>query len=297
VRVPLLLIPALVVALAGCATAAPDNAGDGAIRIVASTNVYGDLAASIGGADVEVTSIIDSPEQDPHQFEASGRVQLALSRADIVIVNGGGYDDFATTMLDASGNTGARVIDAVELSGHDAAADGFNEHVWYDYPTVTTVVKAIAAALDIADPDNAAAYDGRAAGVVAQLGALEQLETAIGATASGAGVVITEPVPLYVLDAAGLRNLTPPEFSEAIENDSDVPPALLNQVLGSITDGDAAVVVSNTQTGGPQTDAILDAAKTAGVPTIGVSETLPQGLHYLDWQMGFLTELQKALVS
>jgi zinc/manganese transport system substrate-binding protein len=297
VRSPLLLIPVLALTLAGCATAAPDNAADGAIRIVASTNVYGDLAASIGGADVEVTSIIDSPEQDPHQFEANGRVQLALSRADIVIVNGGGYDDFATTMLDASHNTGARVIDAVKLSGYDASADGFNEHVWYDYPTVTTVVKAIAAALDIADPENATAYDGRADGVVAQLGALEQLETAIAATASGAGVVITEPVPLYVLNAAGLRNLTPPAFSEAIEEDSDVPPALLNQVLGSVTGGDAAAVVYNTQTGGPQTDAILDAAKTAKVPAIGVYETLPGGVHYFDWQTGFLTELQEALVS
>jgi zinc/manganese transport system substrate-binding protein len=100
-----------------------------------------------------------------------------------------------------------------------------------------------------------------------------------------------------VLNAAGLRNLTPPAFSEAIEEDSDVPPALLDQVLGSITDGDAAVVVYNTQTGGPQTDAILDAAKKARVPAIGVYETLPDGMHYFDWQTGFLTELQNALVS
>ena len=139
---PAVLLTAAVLLLAGCSATQPD---DGMIHIVASTNVYGDIAQTIGGDGVQVTSIIDDPAQDPHQFEANGRVQLALSRADIVIVNGGGYDDFATTMLAASGNDDARVIDAVELSGYDASADGFNEHVWYDYPTVQTVAKAIAA--------------------------------------------------------------------------------------------------------------------------------------------------------
>ncbi|MEO8262878.1 MAG: zinc ABC transporter substrate-binding protein [Pseudolysinimonas sp.] len=286
----LLVVPLLL--LAGCAAPAPD---DGLIHVVASTSVYGDLAQQIGGSGVEVTSIIDDPAQDPHQFEANGRVQLALSRADVVIVNGGGYDDFATTMLDASGNDGARIIDAVELSGYDTGADDFNEHVWYDYPTMQTVVMAIAAALDIADPAHATAYDGRADGLVAQLDALIQFEGSIAAAAGGAGVIITEPVPLYALEAAGLRNLTPPEFSEAIEQDIDVPATLLQSVLNRIGDGSAAVVVYNAQTGGPQTDAILDVASDNSVPAIGLTEILPDDVGYVDWQSGFLQELLRAL--
>jgi zinc/manganese transport system substrate-binding protein len=287
----------MLVALAGCAPTPADNASDGVLRIVASTNVYGDLAAEIGGPDVEVTSIIDDPAQDPHQFEANGRVQLALSRADIVVVNGGGYDDFATQMLEASGNDDARVIDAVALSGYDTGADGFNEHVWFDYPTVQTVAQAIAAALDIADPAQSGSYDARAEGLVAELGALIQIEASIAAAAGGAGAVITEPVPLYALEACGLENLTPPEFSEAIEEDTDIPPALLQSVLNRIGDGSAAVVVYNEQTGGPQTDAILDIAAENRVPAIGVSETLPEGLSYFDWQSGFLTQLQQAVLT
>ena len=290
---PLVPVVALALLLGGC-TAAPE-ADDGVIHIVASTNVYGDIAQTIGGDAVQVTSIIDDPAQDPHQFEANGRVQLALSRADIVIVNGGGYDDFATTMLAASGNADARVIDAVELSGYDASADDFNEHVWYDYPTVQTVAKAIAAALDIADPANASAYDGRAGGFVSSLDALIQLEGSVAAVAQGEGAIITEPVPLYVLEASGLQNLTPPEFSEAIEEDSDVPAALLQSVLNLIGDGSAAIVVYNAQTGGPQTDAVLDVASETGVPALGVTETLPDGLDYVAWQTGFLQDLLTAL--
>ena len=87
-----------------------------------------------------MTSIIDDPDQDPHEYEADARTQLALSKADLVVRNGGGYDDFIDTMLAAAGNDDVVVIDAVELSGFDADAADFNEHVWYDYPTVGKVV-------------------------------------------------------------------------------------------------------------------------------------------------------------
>ncbi|HEX7834791.1 MAG TPA: zinc ABC transporter substrate-binding protein, partial [Pseudolysinimonas sp.] len=75
---PVALLVAMVAALglAGCTSTPPDNASDGVIRVVASTNVYGDIARTIGGADVEVTSVIDDPAQDPHEFEANARVQL-----------------------------------------------------------------------------------------------------------------------------------------------------------------------------------------------------------------------------
>ncbi|HTL40888.1 MAG TPA: zinc ABC transporter substrate-binding protein [Pseudolysinimonas sp.] len=291
----LIAVASAALLLAGCSTGPADNADDGVLRVVASTNVYGAIAEQIGGAEAQVTSIIADPAQDPHEFEGSGRVQLALSRADVVIVNGGGYDDFATRMLEASGNAGAHVIDAVQLSGYDAGAEGFNEHVFYDYPTMKAVATAIAAALGAADPAHADAFDSRADGVVAELDALIALEGSIAASSDGAGVVITEPVPLYVLEACGLRNLTPPDFSAAIEEGSDVPPALLQSVLNLIGDGSAAVVVYNAQTGGPQTDAVIDIATENGVPAIGVTETLPPDMTYVEWQTALLTSLRQAL--
>ena len=98
------LAASVVAALAGC-TPPADPGTDGELRIVASLNVYGDLASTIAGPDAVVTSIIDDPSADPHGFEANPRVQLELAEADLVILNGGGYDDFADEMLEASGNT------------------------------------------------------------------------------------------------------------------------------------------------------------------------------------------------
>jgi zinc/manganese transport system substrate-binding protein len=292
----LLALAAGAIGLAGCTPTEPDNAQDGVLRVVASTNVYGALVEQIAGGEAEVTSIISDPAQDPHEFEGSGRVQLALSRADVVIVNGGGYDDFAPRMLEASGNSGARVIDAVQLSGYDAGAPGFNEHVFYDYPTMKVVATAIATALGNADPAHADAFDSRADGVVADLAQLIALENEIAVSTLGAGVVVTEPVPLYVLDACGFLNLTPGDFTAAIEEGSDVAPALLQSVLNLIGDGSAAVVVYNAQTGGPQTDAVLDIAAENAVPAIGVTETLPSGMTYVEWQTALLTSLQQALL-
>lgn len=280
-----LAVAAIAVGLAGCTGSTPDPSTDGEVNIVASTNVYGDIAQTIGGPDVHVTSVIDDASQDPHQFEANARVQLALSRADIVIVNGGGYDDFMGTMLAASGNDDAIVVNAVEgASGIPAVDAGSNEHVWYNYEAMIALTNTIATALDDVDAANRHIYIQNMADFTGRLQALSRSADLAMETVNGAGAIITEPVPLYLLDRMGFENLTPPQFSEAIEEDSDVSPALLQSVLNLIGDGSAALVVYNEQTGGPQTDAVLAAATDNRVPTIGVTETLPEGIDYIRWQ-------------
>jgi zinc/manganese transport system substrate-binding protein len=282
-----LLTVAVVAALAACSPPT-DPTADGELRIVASTNVYGDLAATIAGPDATVTSIIDDPSADPHGFEANPRVQLELAEADVVIANGGGYDDFVDEMLTASGNTTAVVLHAVDFAGVDVAS---NEHVWFDYPTVSALVDAIAGALDGLSPDAARAT--RLAQLQQAIGALSDRLAHLATEHGGEGVIVTEPVPLYLLSAAGLTNLTPPEFTEAIEEDTDVAPALLQQVLNLVPE--AAVVVINGQTGGPQTDAVVDIAGQAGVPWFAVTETLPEGLDYVTWQAGIIDLLEDSL--
>ena len=280
----------IVVALAGC-SAPDDPTTDDTLRIVASTNVYGDLAATIAGPDAIVTSIIDDPSADPHGFEANPRVQLELAEADVVIANGGGYDDFVDEMLEASGNTSAVVLHAVDFAGTDPTADGFNEHVWYLYPAMADLVGAIGVALDgvADDPDRA----GRVASLQGDILDLAERAANLSIDHAGEGFIVTEPVPQYLLGTAGLINLTPREFTEAIEEDTDVAPALLQEVLNRIPE--ASVVVVNGQTGGPQTDAVIDIAGESGVPWFAVTETLPEGLDYLTWQSGLIDLLQDSL--
>ena len=282
-------------ALAATLTACDAGSDDeGTVHVVASTDVYGDLAASVGGDLVTVVSIIDDAAKDPHEYQADARTQLAVSRADVVVRNGGGYDDFVDTLLDAVDNAPA-VIDAVALSGYDTTAPDFNEHVWYDYPTIAKVVDALATELAAADPAHGDVFFDNAAELASGLTALEGRTAALATTWSGTGAAITEPVPLYLIESMGLVNRTPAAFSEAVEDDTDAPPAAVEEMLDLVATHAVAVLAVNPQTGGPQTDAVLAAAEQAGVPQVEASELLPTGFDYLGWQSRLIDEFAEAL--
>ena len=281
-------------------TDAPSSSGASSSKaaIVASTNVYGSIAQAVGGDAVQVTSIIDDPDKDPHEYEADVQNQLALSKAVIVLENGGGYDDFVDTMLSASSSK-ATVINAAEVSGYDQkpAQGEFNEHLWYDFPTVTKVVDTLTADLSQASPTNAATFTANAQSFKTKLDALEAKEADIKKAHAGAGVAITEPVPLYLLDASGLVNKTPDEFSEAIEQDIDVSPSVLRTTLTLFDNKQVKLLAYNEQTTGAQTEAVLEAAKRNGIAVVPVTETLPAGKDYLTWMGDNLQAVSDGLGS
>ncbi|MFJ4367310.1 metal ABC transporter solute-binding protein, Zn/Mn family [Streptomyces chartreusis] len=285
--------------LAGCSDTAGAHspAAASAIPVVASTNVYGDLARRIGGAKVQVTSIISDPDQDPHSYEANTRNQLLLSKAEVVIENGGGYDDFVDRMLKSAASS-PDVINAVEVSGKTAPKGGeLNEHVWYDFPTVAELADRIAAALGKTDPADAATFTQNAKDFVRLLRPLERKEARIKAEHGGEAVAITEPVPLYMIEASGLRNATPGEFSEAIEEGDDVSPRTLRSTLALFTGKQVEALVYNEQTSGPQTEKAERAAEAAGIPVVPVTETLPKGKDYLAWMTANVNALASALAK
>jgi len=290
------LTAAAALALTGCSAASSGSStDDGKVRIVASTNVYGDIASTIAGDAVDVTSIMDDPAQDPHSFEASAQNQLAISKADIVIENGGGYDDFVGTMLKAAPNDKRTVLNVVDISGKKAVDGELNEHVWYDFPTVQKLADRLVTALSKADPSQASTFTANAKSFGEKLTALENRTAELKTTYAGEGVAITEPVPLYLLESAGLENKTPEAFSEAIEEGTDVSPAVLQDMLGVIQGGSVKLLAYNEQTSGPETEKVLAAAKQAGVPVVPVTETLPSGKDYIGWMNANIDAVAKAL--
>jgi zinc/manganese transport system substrate-binding protein len=295
------LVVTAAVGLSACGSddsgASSAGAGDpgSSIGIVASTNVWGDVAKQVGGDAVEVTSIISDPAQDPHSYEANPTNVLALSKASIVIENGGGYDDFVDQLLDAHGSS-ATVLNAVDISGKTAPEGGeLNEHVWYDFPTVEKVADHIAATLSEVDPDQASTFKSNAKAFSAKIDDLIAEEARLKSKYQGEGVAITEPVPLYMTEAVGLVNKTPPEFSEAIETGEDVSVATLKETTDLFANHDVAVLVYNEQTSGPITDEVQSAATDAGIPVVPVTETLPEGLDYVGWMQRNLDALRTAL--
>ncbi len=282
-------------ALTGCS--AGSSADDGKIRVVASTNVYGDIASTIAGNAVEVTSLMSDPAQDPHSFEASAQSQLAVSKADILIENGGGYDDFMGTLRSGSKNTKATVLNVVDLSGKKAENGELNEHVWYDFPTIEKFAAALTGALAKADPSQKATFTKNADAFSAKLAALQNREAGLKTKYAGEGAAITEPVPLYMLDAIGLVDKTPEKFSAAIEGGTDVSPLVLQETLALFSGHQVKLLAYNEQTSGPETERVLAAAKQAGIPVVPVTETLPKGKDYIGWMNANLDAVESALAQ
>ncbi|WP_427896107.1 metal ABC transporter solute-binding protein, Zn/Mn family [Kribbella sp. GL6] len=292
----LLVLPALAVAVAlgtsACSSgdeAAVDSSA-GKLKVVASTDVWGDLAGQVGGGKVEVTSIITSPDADPHEFEANTRNQAALAGAAVVIENGGGYDDFMDRMLKTAKNPSATVLNAVTISGRTG-----NEHVWYDFPAVAKVVDRIEQAYAKAAPADAATFEQNATALKQKLDGLVQQEATLKTKYAGQPVAITEPVPLYLLEAVGLQNKTPAEFSEAIEEGSDVPAKVLAATLQLYSKHEVKLLAYNEQTSGPETEKLLAAAKQNNIPVVPVTETLPSGKDYIGWMTANLDAVGAAL--
>jgi zinc/manganese transport system substrate-binding protein len=297
IAVGLLAVEAVV---AGCGSAPsgppPATVAPASITVVTTTDVYGSIARAVGGDRVTVKSIINSPDADPHEYEATPADAAAVAAARLMIFNGGGYDDFATKLLDVA-STRPQVIDVVALSGlRPPGAQEFNEHVWYSLPTVEKLAYEIAADLATADPPGASTYAGNATTFATRVNGLIGRVDALNAAHHGEKVAVTEPVPLYLVQAAGLQNATPAAFSEAAEQGSDPSATVLNETLQLFANRTVKALLANTQTEGAATRQVEQAAGVAGVPVVVVTETLPAGVDdYVTWQSGQIDQLSAAL--
>src|SRR6266849_7392587 len=105
-----LLIGTLIsTALAACG-APPSGTGSGTMQVIAGQNFWGSIAAQLGGTHVSVTSIVTNPNADPHDYESSTKGARAFATADYVILNGAGYDDWASRLLSANPNPSRKVF-------------------------------------------------------------------------------------------------------------------------------------------------------------------------------------------
>ena len=271
---------AALITLTGCATMTPESAGTtGKLKIVASTNVWGDIASQVGGDLVEVTSIIDNANKDPHSYEATARDQLAIENADLIVANGGGYDDFIDTMAKAANNQ--NILHATD--NVTAVDPSLNEHVWYSVAGVAEVATAISKQLAKVDADNAVTYEKNSLAFGEKIAALTLEVQDLKAITSGYTYFSTEPLALWLLADLGFADLTPADFSEAIENETDVAPLVMKESLDLIGSGRVKYLVVNLQTENTQTQQIVDAAKTAEVREVVLTEVLSDGKTYLEW--------------
>ncbi|WP_309072986.1 metal ABC transporter solute-binding protein, Zn/Mn family [Paenarthrobacter sp.] len=305
--------------LSSCAGTTGSNApsSSDAIEVVTSTNVYGDVVKAIGGDKVNVNAIITKTSQDPHSYEATAQDKLLISKAKLVVENGGGYDDFLHKIADETEVGHENMISAVEVSGLAPEEEGhgtesssaaaqdedehahdhgeFNEHVWYSLDAMGKLADAVAEKLGSLDAGSASTFTTNADSFKAKLSELTGKLGDIKAGNEHAPVAVTEPVPLYLLEAAGLENKTPEAYSAAIEEETDVPPAVLKETTDLVSAKSVRLLAYNQQTEGPQTESVKRAAENAGVPVVNFTETLPDGKDYLQWMADNVEAISAAL--
>ena len=319
-------LPAAGLILAGCgsSTASESTEADSAaISVVATTNVYGQIARAIGGESVEVSEIITSAAQDPHSYEPTARDKLAISNATLVLANGGGYDQFMDSLVSSipEGKAGEiTLVHAVDSSpvaeeseaaghegesaeehaqhaeedsheGHDHAA--YNEHIWYDLESMGDLADALAESFGKADSANAEQYQQNAASFNEGIDKLEQqLETA---KLDGKSFVMTEPVPFHLLHAAGMEDATPEGLSEAIEEGEGIAPITMKKAEDLLSAGDADMLAYNVQTEGSETKALKKSAELGQIPVVDFAETIQDDSSYLEWMESNISDLASAI--
>jgi zinc/manganese transport system substrate-binding protein len=292
-RRALVFAAALLIASACTPGAAP---GDGdRIAVLGTENFYADLLTQIGGTHVTVSSILNDPNADPHEFESSAQTAKLVADAKLVIINGIGYDDFMEKLLSASNKPDRVVLSAQEIV---KKADDDNDHIWYDPKTMPAVAEAATAALAKVDPKNARYYADQKTKYLAELKKIDDKITALKAKYNGTPVAFTEPVAEYQADAIGLKVLTPEGLMKAIEQSIDPAPADVAAERDLLTGKKVKALLYNNQVTSPLTKDIYDLAVKSGVPVVGVAETIPAAFKtYQEWMLAQLGDLEKALAK
>lgn len=321
-----LLAAGLILAGCGSPTESEASQSDAALSVVATTNVYGQIARAIGGESVAVSEIITSTAQDPHSYEPTARDKLSISEADVVLANGGGYDQFMDSLVSSlpkkalgqitlmhavdsspvaeqaeDEHEGESAEEHAQHADEEQAEDeheghahaGYNEHIWYDLDSVEALAGELAESFSKLDAANAEQYKQNAATFTEGLAKLEgQLQAA---KLDGKSFMMTEPVPFHLLQDAGMDNLTPEGLSEAIEEGEGVAPLTLKTAKDKLAAGEADILAYNVQTEGSETQQLKKSAEQGEVPVVDFTETIQDDSSYLEWMESNISDLDSAI--
>jgi zinc/manganese transport system substrate-binding protein len=258
--------------------------------VVVSISQWRDLADHLAGACATVTTVLASAAVDPHEFEPGTAAIAAFSGADLVVLNGAGYDQWAT---DAVGNLDPR---PVVLSAASLAAQHGNPHLWYDPSIVPRMADAVTARLTALSPRAAGYFAARHRDWATSLQPYVDAVATVKAQAAGRHYAATETVFDLMAGALGLTDRTPPGYRRSVSNGSDPAPGDLQAFRTALARHTVDVLIDNVQTSGSIPEQLRAAARAAGVPVVAVTESPPAGGgSFVAWQTAELRSLAAAL--
>jgi zinc/manganese transport system substrate-binding protein len=274
------------------------SASSKVIQIVAAENFWGSLVSQLGGAHVNVTSIVTDPNTDPHDYEANPSDAESISNAQFVIVNGAEYDQWALNLI-SSANVPNQLVLNVQQNLN--LSETVNPHLWYSPYYVNYTIAAMYKDLVKIDPTDKAYFTTQYSSLNSSLWtSYMKQETLIKQQFSAAPVASTESIFVYMANATGLDVVSPAGFMEAVAEGNDPSAAdvatMQNLMMGGNTT--VRVLVYNQQTVTPLTQSIKALAAQYQIPVIGVTETIqPPNITFQAWMSGEVNSLENALNS
>ena len=277
---------------------------DTTINVVASVNQWGSLAQQLGGSCVNVTSIINSTAADPHDHEATPADLTKLARADVVVLNGAGYDGWAQKAQLDEGRQ--RIVKASSLmgiadsqddhdheegEGHHHHHGTVNPHLWFSPAAVLKMSEAITSAYvtKSGEASETAATARRHSNTWnAEYAEYTALVNRARAKNLQRRYVATESIIGHLLDYIGATDKTPDSYTNAMNNDAEPSASDLKNALDTVGSSNVDMLIVNPQEMGGFAKKLDAAARESGKTIISVTEQLPENHKTL---LGWLTTI------
>lgn len=260
----------MLASVAACGSGRSSSEKNGTIEVVASVNQWGTVAKTLGGGNVNVTSIINSTNVDAHDYEPTTSDIAKLQKAQVIIVNGAGYDAWA---VKAAQSANATIVNAAAVGGVN---DGENPHVWFSADVRKAVAQAITEAYEQADAAKKSDFDKLHDQWKSEENNVESKIAEVKQKSDGLAYAATESVASYLAEDMGLTDATPGGYARATANESEPTPTDIRQFADALKSGEIKLLIVNTQEESELTGKITNAAKSANVPMVELTEQMPE---------------------
>ena len=280
----------MLASVAACGSGQSTSEKNGTIEVAASVNQWGTVAKALGGDNVNVTSIINSTNVDAHDYEPTTSDIAKLQKAQVIIVNGAGYDAWA---VKAAQTANAIIVNAAEIGGVN---DGENPHVWFSADVRKAVAQAITEAYEQADAAKKNDFDKMNDQWAAEENNVESKIAEVKQKTDGLAYAATESVASYLAEDMGLADATPSGYARATAIESEPTPTDIKQFTDALKAGEIKLLVVNTQEESELTGKITDAAKSVEVPMVELTEQMPEQYDSLTaWMEGLVDAFSQAI--
>jgi ABC-type Zn uptake system ZnuABC Zn-binding protein ZnuA len=238
----------LITALGWSACSGPPASSSGTLRVVATTTQVGQVAAELGGSDIQLTTLL-SPGAEAHELEITPAQAAAIEDADVILVSGAGLETWLDDTLHTIGGQ-----DKVRDMSHgvalrmtdEAGSQETDPHYWLTGPNAMIMVRNVRDALAAAAPSAADAIAARADAYLARLETADKRVRALIADVpqEDRGIVTNHDALGYFIDEYGLRFVG--SIFSSLDVSADPNPQQLAQLVETIRANHVTAIFSES---------------------------------------------------